>query len=375
MARTARGRALTEQHRLEQVSLGESLRRWIARLFRRTVDYARIDETVEAFAREAAPRIIQYRTLSHYTSLDYLHTFSQVEDEQHAPVYEAPDPYDEGDAYRELVDTARGVLKAVSRKGYGTADAMEAGERAVAGKATKLAADGGRRVIEEDVKRGHGPIGYARVVDADPCPFCAMLASRGVSYTGLMGEGEGLYRSDSFVESNSQFEGGGDFKVHDLCECTLEPVYKVDGRLRLPGNGDALAREWAEVASGQENPMAAWRRWRESGTLPEDYDGPLEGTRRPAPVRGQATGRKKRPTPQKASERRGTVKKAAEWTAQDYLDHADDLQRRLAGVEAEIADLRSTGQGDHDIPVVALEEQRRALLSRIERYRAAAMKL
>ena len=386
MARTHKGDQLTEEHRQQQVRLAEQLSGLVRGLFRKHVDYADIDASTDDFARRAGVLVAQFREASRVRSIDYMREFQAVEAPDAPALVEEPSEYTPAEAASSLLRTARGVLKALSRKGYSEAEAMERAEQAIVGKATKIAGDGGRQVIEEEVRKGNGPVGYARVVDADPCPFCAMLASRGVYYAGEEQAGALLYRSDSFRDSNARFAGDGRFKVHDHCCCTMEPVYLVDGKINLPGNGNALAKEWADIASGQEDPWLAWQRWRQSGTLPENYDGPLEGKRRrPAPVHGQSTGRRKRPAPEKASERaerlvlektgKSKVDRRGTWDRQKYLDYADELEVRANGVASEIAALRSVGQGDKDLPVMQLQQQHRALLSRIDKYRKTGMKM
>lgn len=354
MASTERGRRLTEEHRQDQVDLGLSLRKWIMALFRRRIEYERIDESAVAFAREAAPKVLQFRNASRMLSLDYLDAFQLVETGDRRPVGQTDDDLSAVDVVRELANAARGAMKATVKKGYAPGDTVDAGESAVAGRAARIAGDGGRRQIEGYVERGRGPVGYARVVDADPCAFCAMLASRGVSYTGLLDDGAGLYRTDSFVASNARFSGGGRFKVHDNCDCTLEPVYKVDGKVRLPGNGDELAREWARIASGADDPINTWRRWRERGVLPEDYDTPLDRRVRKAPVHGQRRGRKK-VKPAKKNE----PKAVSDLTRDDYVKFADDYRRRIAGIDSELEVLRSVGQTERDINVLQLLSERK----------------
>lgn len=376
MARTQRGKRLTEEHRLAQVGLAEALAKFIRAVFGKTFDYYDIDDSSEVFVRRVAPDVARMRERSRELSLDYLREFQAVEAPDAPPPIEEPGEYEPADAARELLKTTRGVGKSVSHKGYSVEEAQAAIEQAVIGKATKIVEDGGRQVIEQEVRRGHGPVGYARVVDADPCPFCAMLASRGIYYMGEEIPGVQLYRSDAFTASNARFVGDGRFKVHDHCCCTLEPVYMVDGKVDLPGNGNQLAFEWAEIASGQPDPWKSWQRWRQSGTLPEDYDGPLEGKRRRRPpVRGQSTGQRARPTPAKASERKGGTDADSGWDKARYLEAADGYEKRLQGVRAEIAELKERGQTSDDLPVMALEHEAKKLVSRIDAYREYADKL
>lgn len=377
MASTYQGEQLTEEHRQQQVRLVDLLGQSLLSLFWRLFRWDDIEGSTAEFARQAAPEVARYREASRALSVDYLRAFQAVEMPEAPVPVEEPDDMDLVELARQLQATARGVAKTLSHKGYDEEEASQRTAQSVVGKATKLAGDGGRKVIEQEVRRGNGPVGYARVVDADPCPFCAMLASRGLYLMGEEADGALLYRSDSFTGSNARFVGDGRFKVHDHCCCTMEPVYRVNGKINLPGKGNELAKEWAEVASGQDDPWLAWQRWRESGTLPENYDGPLDGKRRrPAPEHGQSTGRRKRPAPAKPSERkRKPNENAGDWDAARYLEYADELEKRANGVQEEIAALKQAGQSDDDIAVMALVQEHRALLSRIGRYRKRAAEL
>lgn len=362
MAATNKGRQLTEQHRQDQVQLSNSLVKALLQLFRALIDYGNIDRSAVKFAQKAAPLVFEARRESRRLSSDYLEAFSRVEARGHVfnPSSARPDSVSYDDVVGEMYTTASSVLKRMSSKGYSTGKAMSAGETAVSGRGKTLAGDGGRRLIENYVRTGLAPIGYARVVDADPCPFCAMLASRGAV------TGDGLYKSDSFDQSNARFRGDGLFKVHDGCDCTLEPVYRVKGKVRLPGNGDELAREWAEIAAGRDDQWHVWARWRESGTLPDDYEGPLEGTRRVrGPVTGQHTGTRD------VKPRRNTeVRDLEDWSKEELQTLVGQWQERLTGVEGEMSDLIGRGQTERDVPVMALARERKALVARIEKYQA-----
>lgn len=366
MARTTAGRELTESHRRRQNDLAAGVVGRILAMFDRIFDLDDIDGTGVAFVREATPVVVAGRERSREVSGAYLSQFQYIEapglDE---PPVIGPDTVDTDQIFAELLQAIIASAKAMIKKGYDYPDTRDATRRALGGKATKVIADGGRSVIENDVRTGgagRGPVGYARVVDADPCPFCAMLASRGVYYMGSEAPGSLLYRSDSFADVDARFEGDGRFKVHDGCQCTLEPVYySGDGLLQLPGNGNQLAKEWAEVAAGRDDPAGAWRRWRESGTLPEDYDGPLDGVRRP--VRHVGQGKKTRPA--RESSRNDVPAELTDDTVREYLGMYVERRR---GVLDELAELKARGQTDNDVAVMQLNAELRRLDKRIAKY-------
>lgn len=99
---------------------------------------------------------------------------------------------------------------------------------AVAQAAQQLVLDQGRMTIAGAVGRDRAAKGWVRVTEVGACWFCTMLALRG-------GAGM-LYNSrSSFRGSNARFKGSGEFKVHDNCHCTMQPVftaYEPPARLR-----------------------------------------------------------------------------------------------------------------------------------------------
>lgn len=82
------------------------------------------------------------------------------------------------------------------------------------GTAQRFAADAGRGATLDAVKADRKALGYYRETDARPCPFCALLASRGP-----------VYKHDSFAESNARFSGPGEIKVHNDCGCFPTPLF------------------------------------------------------------------------------------------------------------------------------------------------------
>jgi hypothetical protein len=106
-------------------------------------------------------------------------------------------------------DLAPAVQKALVAKMF-----KEAGE-GMAAATIRHVSDGARQQLEADIKLDPVAFGYMRITkSADPCYFCAMLASRGAVYT-----------DESFDRSDPRFIGDGTAKAHDNCSCVLEPVY------------------------------------------------------------------------------------------------------------------------------------------------------
>lgn len=379
MAHTKRGRELTESHRRGQAAISLSLVDIIRDLFLSMLDPGDIDRSSAQFVRKALPVVLEARSLSNDVATTYLENFRQVELEALVDSEDlAGDPADtltvprerlrlwavnpeeytdvdldsdladiesSADIVRQLHSAGAARTKKRIARGVEPQEALETSASAVATTSQRLVAEGGRRPLAREVSQGrNGAVGYARVMDADPCPFCAMLASRGA-----------VYRSDAFESSAALFSGDGKFKVHDGCGCTLEPIY---GRrvTDLPPGSAELAKEWADVAAGQPDPFAYWRRWRDSGTKPgEERDGSMG-----ADGKGNAS------APQHGRKRAKPKgrRQVSDMTREELQQSLKGMYIRRAGLETELADLESRGQSVKEPgPAQAIQAQ----LDRLER--------
>lgn len=132
----------------------------------------------------------------------------------------------------------------------------------LAGSATTLALEAGREVVRDATGGDEEAIGWIRVPDADPCSWCAMLASRGAVYRSAETAGRA---------KNSEFVGEGMFKWHDHCGCTAVPVFRDDDPLLQ--RADDLYEQWLRETQGHSGEAArkAWRRfWENRGQEPDE---------------------------------------------------------------------------------------------------------
>lgn len=367
MAHTQTGQRMTESHRAAQVALSASLVERLRDLFVSIFRYDDIDGSSQKFVKQALPVVMAARDLSTEMATAYMDAFRRVEirslvdgaelTDDLADPYKVPldvleemvdidvleggalDDYLESVAAQlpsvdnladSLYSSTAGVAKARVKAGDSPQQVVERTQSAVEAKGLRLVADGGRAPLVDEVSSGrHGAIGYARVVDPDPCPFCAMLASRGA-----------VYRSDSFASSNALFTGDNQFKVHDGCGCTLEPIYG-DRVKNLPPESNELARQWAEVAAGQPDPWAAWRRYRESGTLPgEERGNASRGVDGHSQASAPQYGREKA---RRSGKRKGR-KQLDDMNRNQLEQTLKGMRVRRAGLERELADLENRGQ-------------------------------
>jgi hypothetical protein len=145
------------------------------------------------------------------------------------------------------------------------AEAKQQTTKKVAAAVVRHAQTGSRQTIHDASQQDPVALGWVRVTKAKPCAFCAMLASRGISYRP--------FKEGAFDMSNSRFSGDGDAKVHDDCGCSLKPVYfKSDAAVK---RNDPYVDMWSRWGAGG-GPDAALRfrrgyeHWRETGDFLTD---------------------------------------------------------------------------------------------------------
>lgn len=270
MAVTDLGTRLTEQHRQAQVAnqqtfLAEFLALWPL------LNPFDLDASAPGWIQAVLRLIEVFRDQSAEMAVDYYQRFREVEAPEAPelpPIAFAP----RAETVRAIRRVARGN-RGVSRGRDDTirldwrepdraartsmivtgpvnikvkakrAQPVEQAQRAAlvesSGAAMRHVIEGSRRATLTVVQNDDMALGWARVTDAGPCYFCAMLASRGPVY--------GTRASASF-------------EAHDACACTAEAVYSREAE--WPSGGRALQRMWNEHIQGRYSGPAAVRAWR-----------------------------------------------------------------------------------------------------------------
>lgn len=146
-----------------------------------------------------------------------------------------------------------------------------------AGSAGRHVLNGGRSTNLVLVQNDRAALGWIRVTDGNPCAFCAMLCSRGLTW--------GPYAADSFKKSNEKFSGKvfedavngdprliggrGEAKVHDHCGCAVVPVFSRSDPLL--DQGKQFRELWNANIRNQYSGEDAIRAWRRLHERPEVF--------------------------------------------------------------------------------------------------------
>lgn len=145
--------------------------------------------------------------------------------------------------------TGIAAYRIARRAGQGPQQAKNTAGVTVSGSTSRLVAGGGRETVHRSVEEDGQALGYQRVTDADPCSFCAMLASRGPVYK---------------TERTAGARGSGR-RYHDHDACSVAPVFSDSDRDWV-ARVESLSDQWVRATRGLSGDEArnAWRRYWES---------------------------------------------------------------------------------------------------------------
>ena len=209
MAADPRAARLTETHRQTQARLSAALTAQVLAAWA-LLDPDDLDSTTEPWLRVMRPLVVAARRQSAALAATYLTTFRALElgtlTGARTVLADAVDPKA---LATSLIVTGPVAIRAARHAGRLTT-AVENAQAGVARAAMRHALNGGRETITASVEADPQARGWARATSGKTCAFCSMLAGRGAVYKG---------------------EDTADFKSHDGCNCSAEPVYRKDAPL------------------------------------------------------------------------------------------------------------------------------------------------
>lgn len=217
MALTEVGRSLTEQHRLAQLSVGANAAITSEALWD-MLDPHNLDRSRGRWLNAS----VMAAEMSFRESLDvaekYVTSYQAVEVPGSDRVTIVP-RFDKRRVAHDLDLAGPRYIKSLVGRGYSPSEAHAYAHSRMLGIGRKHAMDGGRGLIDATSSQDRRAIGYRRVTGADPCTFCAMLASRGAMFGSQ--RQHALYSSEETALVRAY--DGGQYHLH--CACTAEIVY------------------------------------------------------------------------------------------------------------------------------------------------------
>lgn len=253
MATTSDVRALTNAHRAAQVKRAAAISALVMAYYSTRVDPGSPAE-VERWLSLMVPRVLKGSEASGRLAAAYATNLRLMElpserrmaydtapgsiEEQvrRSLVVVGPQSYLNKASEIDRLDISPSARAAMMREAKSTT------AKAAAAATLRHVQSGGRATLLDSVRQDTTVIGWVRVTRDKPCFFCAVLASRGPVFEG-----------DSFELSNTLFEGPGEVKVHDQCQCSLKPIR--DRR------NDPLVADTEKFSD-------MWTRWGAGGTRP-----------------------------------------------------------------------------------------------------------
>lgn len=237
MAATAEARRLTEAHRVAQSRLGAQTVQQILATWR-VLDPENIDPTVDAWLRLVVPLVQRQNAISARLAANYLTTFRTLELGVESVFVPPLATLDVDALTTSMVVTGPARLKSAMSAGQSLQRATASAQTSTARAAMRHAMSGGRDTISNAVTADDKSIGWARSASGSACGFCATLAGRGP-----------VYSKESV-----------DFRCHDGCNCSFEPVYRRLGRSAWPAGSAQYRDLYDEVAKGTSDPVNAMRK-------------------------------------------------------------------------------------------------------------------
>lgn len=179
------------EYRRRQALISARLARQIVQTWRLLVNPARVDASWPALRDVLGSGVQHARAESAQLAREFY-----MEARQDAGVPDGlfvPDPAPELAPERLVTSldvTGPVEFKRAISTGKSPEQAADAAAVRMSGSSTYLALEGGRDVMEQSIRHDERATGWSRVTDADPCAWCAMLASRGPVYKAAVTAGD-----------------------------------------------------------------------------------------------------------------------------------------------------------------------------------------
>ena len=230
---------IARAHMAQQVREVAQTQATLARLWDLTLDPSDIDGSFARFQGRASALIKAARGRGELTAQQYYQAQKLLAGfETAAPLVDMQP--DGARANRNALHaTSVAKAKAAIARGENPDVALEAAKAAMLRSAKRRILEAPRKRLIALSDEDDDALGWARVSDASPCYFCAMLVSRGPVYTGVTAK----------------------FRAHDGCGCSARPVMKGDRSGGWSEDARALRKLWDDPGeyAGEPGSGFDWR--------------------------------------------------------------------------------------------------------------------
>jgi len=230
---------IARAHMAQQVREVAQTQATLARLWDLTLDPSDIDGSFARFQGRASALIKAARGRGELTAQQYYQAQKLLAGfETAAPLVDMQP--DGARANRNALHaTSVAKAKAAIARGENPDVALEAAKAAMLRSAKRRILEAPRKRLIALSDEDDDALGWARVSDASPCYFCAMLVSRGPVYTGVTAK----------------------FRAHDGCGCSARPVMKGDRSGGWSEDARALRKLWDDPGEygGEPGSGFDWR--------------------------------------------------------------------------------------------------------------------
>lgn len=244
------GQEAPQKYRAIQALVAARLAQQVLQVWRELMNPAKVDASWPAVRAALMPIVRQAREQSAVLArASYLDVRSDADITDDGFVPEGPLPLLVQRLEDSLDVTGPVEFKKAIAAGKTPQQAMDAAAVRMVGTTQYLALEGGRQVMQRSIAADDQATGWSRVTDADPCAWCAMLASRGPVYKSAQTAGDPRQ--------------GGD-RYHDHCACQAWPAFTHDEP--FIGIAEKLYDDWLRETRGRggKHAVNAFRRWWES---------------------------------------------------------------------------------------------------------------
>lgn len=205
MARTDAGAQLTDQHRQAQAAVSASALRDFLSLW---PVWQGDDDSFATLVVATLVLIRAYHQMSATLASAYFDAFRKAEQVGGFATPRLVDPVDVKRVTSSLYVTGKVMTRKALLAGQSPVQARETAFVRTSGAVTRHVLQGGRDTVVLSTGEDPRALKWARVTTGTPCPFCAMLASRGAVFLG---------------------HDTAEFEAHDHDLCTAEPHYEGSG--------------------------------------------------------------------------------------------------------------------------------------------------